>query len=138
MPSATRRQFPRWPVAIPADLEVRPAASDTKKQVLPSVITTLSCDGAGLELDNPYMMLDGSNMMELRAGLPTSFELVVDGRSIAIRSQVAWISANPADRTRIGLRLLLSLCSRDARCAYSEWIIGKYYRGSATASEAPV
>jgi hypothetical protein len=98
--------------------------------VLPTVITTLSCDGAGLELDSP-------KRMELRTGLPTSFELVVYGRSISLRSQVAWFSASLEERTRIGLQILLPFCTRDARCAYSEWIIGKYYRESAIASGAP-
>jgi hypothetical protein len=130
MPDATRRQFPRLAVAIPADLEVRPAARAAKKRVLPTLITTLSCDGAGLELDNPQLV-------ELRTGLPTSFEIVVDGRSIALRSQVAWFSASQSERTKIGLQLLLPFCSRDARCTYSEWIISQYYRDAAIAGGAP-
>ena len=110
-----RRRFSRLQLHVPAILAVRPVATVRDKQLFSSMTTTLSSAGAGL-------VLNSSEPLRLRRRYPTTLELCLHGQQVSVRSHVAWCTVAPTGQTIIGLELLLALCARSARCAYSEWI----------------
>src|SRR5688572_5005022 len=117
--TTTRRRYPRISLGQPATVELR-VKVDRKSTTLvrvPAAIETISCEGAGLRLDDRTIPVErGANIRVFFASGDHRFELPA--------SVVAVVAARPGEAAPgFSVRFQLALADHATRMAYARWIV---------------
>jgi hypothetical protein len=116
--ATARRKYPRVGLERPCDVELRmpQGRGPTRRVRVPMTIRSLSCEGAGLALQEPLPA-----PLDRGAGVVLHFS--AGDQAVILPGHVVWYSPEPGRALEVGVRLQLELAEARSRQAYATWIV---------------